>query len=207
MNMQVYRDYIRTSELWTAKLGWWHSVLYCYAMCLRTAPLYFAFTTRESWGDGESLRTAEDLARRFLSGEAVSPKAIDDCYSRLEEAIPDSEAFPDSTAACDTGIIHLYTLSLLRRHDPKETQYVASYSYDLVDATAGNEILPAGIVTPEVEEAIGRHPVVLAEVAWQARGRLLLSIVPERDMVAASRFLADWASEPVIRNLKNEQGG
>ena len=204
--MQVYQDYIRASEQWTADLGWWHSVLYCYAVCLRTAPLYSAFTAREAWGDDQLLRTAEDLARRFLTGETLTTEGVDDCYSRLEQVIPDSETFPDSSAACDTGIIHLYTLSLLRRHDPKETQYVASYCYDLVDAAAGDEILPEGIMTPEVEAAIGGHPIVLSEVAWQARGRELLSAVPKRDMIAASEFLTDWTSQPVIRT-KGEQDG
>lgn len=205
MSMQVYREYIRTTEQWTATLGWWHSVLYCYAVCLRTAPLYFSFTARESWGDDELLMAAERLARRFLERDSISPDSIDASYSGLEKAIPDSETFSDSSAACDTGIIHLYTLSLLRRHDPKETQYVASYCYDLVDAAAGDEILPEGIMTPEVEAAIGSHSTVQAEVAWQARGRELLAIVAEHDMVAASQFLAGWTAEPVIRIPKAEQ--
>jgi hypothetical protein len=142
----------------------------------------------------------------LLTGEIVTTESVDDCYSRLEQVIPDSETFPDSSAACDTGIIHLCTLSLLRSHDPKETQYVASYCYDLVDAAAGDEILLEGIMTPEDEAAIGGHPIVLSEVAWQARGRELLSAVPEHDMIAASEFLADWTSQPVIRTTKGESG-
>lgn len=203
MSMQVYRDYIRASEQWTSHLGWWHSVLYCYSMCIRTAPLYFAFTARKSWGDNEALISAKNLAKSFLAGEHVTTLSVDECFNHLEMMVPNTEEFPDGSAACDAGIIHLYTLSLLRRHDTKETQYVASYGYDLVDAAAGNEILPAGIMTPEMEEAVANHPIVQAEVAWQARGRDLLSAIPEFDMTAAASFLNDWTSQPVIRESQD----
>ena len=156
MPMKVYQDYIRESERWTASLGWWHSVAYGYAVSLRSAPLYSAWSAEVGWGDASVLRDSQDFAAQFLRSESFADAAVDDCYRRLEMVIPDSETFDDCSAACDTGIIHLYTLSLLRRHDPAETQYIASYCYDMVDAAAGDEVLPAGIMRPEHEVAIER---------------------------------------------------
>jgi hypothetical protein len=199
MPMKVYQDYIRECERWTVSLSWWHSVAYGYAVSLRSAPLYSAWSAEVGWGDASVLRGAQDFAAEFLRQESFADAAVEDCYSRLEAVIPDSETFDDCSAACDTGIIHLYTLSLLRRLDPAETQYIASYCYDMVDAAAGDEVLPAGIMRPEHEVAIAHHPFVQAEVAWQHRGRSLLSSITEHDHTALARFIADWTAQPIIR--------
>lgn len=197
--MTVYRQYEAETQRWTSSLGWWHSVLYCHAVCLRTAPLYVEFTSREGWGDSQCLLEAQRLSAAFLFGTPPSPAAIDAAYTHLEEVIPDSETFPDSSAACNTGIVHLYTLSLLRRHDPKETGYVARYCYDIVGAAAGDEVVPAGIMTPAMEVAIGEHRFVQAEISWQSSGRSLLDSVPEHDSVSARQFIDRWTAEPILR--------
>ena len=199
MQIKVYQDYTRESERWTASLGWWHSVAYGYAVSLRSTPHYSAWSAKIGWGDAGVLREAEDFAAQFLRRQPLANAAIEDCRRRLEAVIPDSETFEDCSAACDTGIIHLYTLSLLRRHDPAETQYIASYCYDMVDAAAGDEVLPAGIMRQEHEIAIERHPFVQAEVAWQHRGRSLLSSISEYDATALAQFIADWTTQPIIR--------
>lgn len=197
--MSVYKRYESEIRRWSAALGWWHSVLYGHAVCLRSAPLYSAFTTRDRWGDDECLTHARRMSSGFLFGEPAGSDAIDSAYSRLEAVIPDSESFPDRSAACDAGIIHLYTLSLLRRPDPQEAYYIASYCYNIVDAAAYADMLPVGNVTPEFESAIEDHRFVQREVKWQARGRELLSAVPEQDLAAARQFLDHWTQEPIIR--------
>ncbi|MFN7844390.1 MAG: DUF416 family protein [Pirellula sp.] len=196
--MEVYSEYDTTMRTWTASLGWWHSVLYCYAICVRSSPLYTAFQLREKWGGNDCILETQELARRFLTGEKISDHMIDSLYSRLEMVIPDSENFMDCSAAMDAGIIHLYTLSLLKRFDVQETHYVASYCYDLVDAAAGNEILPAGIMSPEIETAIGNHPLVQDEVRWQELGRRLIATIPEFDMASGKQFIDNWAAKPII---------
>jgi Protein of unknown function (DUF416) len=201
MPLKVYQDYIRESERWTASLGWWHSVAYGYAVSLRSAPLYSAWSAGIGWGDASVLRDSQNFAAQFLRRESFADAAVEDCYRRLEAVIPDSETFEDCSAATDTGIIHLYTLSLLRRYDPAETQYIASYCYELVDDAAGAEVIPSGYctVTPEHEIAIEGHPFVQAEVAWQQRGRSLLSTITEYDYTALGQFIADWTTQPIIR--------
>lgn len=199
MSMEVYHQYEANMRHWASTLSWWHSVLYCHAVCVRAAPLYFAFTAREQWGDDWCIHNAQQLSAGFLCGEFPSLAVIDAAYAGLESVIPDSETFPDSASGCDAGIIHLHTLSLLRRQDPQDIYFVASYCYDIVDAAAGDDLLPAGILTPAVEAAIGKHRFVQAEVAWQAAVRDFLTEIPERDLVSARQFLDRWAAEPIIR--------
>lgn len=112
--------------------------------------------------------------------------------------IPDSECFLDCSAATDTGVIHLYTLSLLKRLDAQETHCIATYCYNLVDAVAGNEILPAGIMTPEIEKEIENHPLVRDEIRWQKLGRQLIEAIPEHDLALAFQFIDMWAAKPII---------
>ncbi len=197
--MTVYSQYTEDVGQWSASLGGWHGVLYSHAVCLRVAPLYFNFSAHEGWGDNGYLMNVHRLAQKFLFEARPDLSSLDSAYSQLEEVIPDTEDFPDCSAACDAGVIHLYTLSLMRRHDPAEIRYIADYCYNIVDAVAGNELVPAGIMTSDMEEALQRHPLVQGEVEWQALGRQLLANVSEGDQEFARQFLVQWACKLVLK--------
>ena len=115
--------------------------------------------------------------------------------------IPDSETFSDCSVASDCGIIHLYTLSLLKRFDPNETCEVARYCFNIVDSAVGEALLLTGFMTPEMEIAIGDHPLVQAELRWQEFGREILDATLEGDIKSMGAFLDRWALEPVRRTM------
>lgn len=199
MSMEVFHKYDSDVKQWVKSLSWWQSVLYCHAVCLRSGTLYFDFTANSRWGDGDCLIHAQCLSRDFLFGSRPNPTAVDTAYIRLEESLLGSDEFPDSSAAFEAGVIHLHTLSLLKKADPQETYHVAICCYNLVDTAAGDEVVPAGIMTAEHETAIGSHRFVQAEIQWQASARTLLKGVPDGDQVFAQRFIDEWTIEPILR--------
>lgn len=199
--MSQYRLYESTIKAWTAELSHWHSVLYALSVCKRSAPLYYEFVAAKKWGDKKAFNACHQLLEDWLSKRELDQKLLGVCKNRIEDCTPDTKEYSDSVYACDTGIIHIYALSLLQEFKVEHTYYIARYCYELVDCAAGMQLQPdGGTFTPALEAEIESHPLVQEELLWQAKGRKLVSEIPELDLCSAKEFVKIWAAEPIVRN-------
>lgn len=200
--MNNYRLYDTTIRKWTASLSPWHAVLYALCVCQRSISLYFEFVANEKWGDKEAFKISHKLLEGYLSGIVPSAVELAECKARIEKFTPDTEEFPEGVYACDTGIIHLYSLSLIEEFNAEHAYYIARYCYELVDCAAGARIQPkGGHMTPDIEEQIGSHALVQAELMWQSKGQQMISEIPKFDVVKAKQFICFWTAEPIIRMI------
>jgi len=145
-------------------------------------------------------------SHRFLKAclFSAAPNALDlaECKTRVEGATPHTEEFPGSDYACNTGIIHLYALSLLEEYNTEHAYYIARYCYELVYSAAWSLIQPkGGDLTPDIERQIEKHPLVQEELSWQSKGRQKILEIPKDDVLMAKRFIKFWIAEPIIRKV------
>ncbi len=56
-------------------------------------------------------------------------------------------------------------------------------------------------MTPDIEEQIGSHALVQAELMWQSKGQQMISEIPKFDVVKAKQFICFWTAEPIIRMI------
>lgn len=200
--MEQYLLYDTAIKEWTASLSPWHAVLYAFCACRRAAPLYYQFVAQEKWGDEEAFKICHRLLETYLFDVVPEMADIERCKARVELFTPSTEEFSDGVYACDTGIMHLYSLSLLELFDAEHAYYIARYCYELGDYAAGLLIQPGGgHITSAIELQIANHPLVQAELSWQSRGRQMISEITRGDVLMAKRFIQFWTSEPIIRKI------
>ncbi len=148
----------------------------------------------------EAFKTSHQMLEDYLAG--IVPGAVDlaECKARVEKFTPGTEEFPGSDHACDAGLVHIYSLSLIEEFNAEHAYYIARYCYELVDSAAYMLIQPkGGDLTADIEEQIENHPLVQAELSWQSKGRQMISEFPKHDVTLAKRFLDFWTAEPIIR--------
>jgi hypothetical protein len=163
-------------------------------------PLYFEFVNREDWGAKEAISISHDLLTLAISGKPFSDEILDDCISQLEDFTPDTEEFSDCTYATDAGIIHIYSIELLKQHKPENIYYVAQYCYEIVDASLFELIMPdGGIVTQDIERKVENHPLMQAELDWQSSIRDGLMQLREGDADVAETKISERIRKPLLQ--------
>ena len=144
----------------------------------RLLPNYLAFHRKVGWGRPETLRKALDSAwEALIEGTLPGDAALAELELEVVACEPETEGFDTIlvSSALDAACAAGHVLATLRTHEVAEMVAVASLARDSVDMYV-QEAESMSAQTPDLEERIRLHPLMQAELRYQAELLLELEV-------------------------------
>lgn len=156
-----------------AKLSLWQQTAFCCALLERMLPNYAMFSQAAEFGDVNVLRNQLDLIWQRLDSKQKVKLNYDAQLEKLEEQIPDPEAFDffGVFPALDVCMALMSLLQALQSKDAQEFANVSRLSHNsvsyYVELTLAEEADQMDAEQEITNHAINQHPLMAWERATQ----------------------------------------
>jgi uncharacterized protein len=154
--------------------------------CERSFPYYSLFAAVANWGEPAALRTTIDRVWSFCLGSALSPNEARSLEARCVSVTPDSDDFRNDHVTAGQEAAFMATLLARRCYDddPKLIVRIAAFARDTTDMLAQiqDDMDPN---SPDLEQKIARHPVVVRELEFQKQDLATLQRIKTQEELQA----------------------